>query len=205
MNTKKVSQSKTQNAQLSVLTFHGSNIAFQEIEGKMMINATQMAKPFGKQPIEWLRFQQAKDLIKAVSKVRNHSLADLQVIKRGGNNPGTWFQKDVALFFAQWLSPEFYLACNLKLEELLTQQAIALPEKYGIPATVHNGEILYPYNLACKKLGNIKYPKASLRKRQNPSQFRKLFGRNFITSKYLDLLKGYYDYKNQSNQLTLSL
>ena len=164
-----------------------------------------MAKPFGKRTRDWLITQQSKDLMKVVSEARNLASTDLQLVKKGGKNQGTWFQKEVALFFAQWLSPEFYLACNLKLEELLTQNAIALPEKHGITATVYNGEVLYPYNLACKKLGSIKYPKAALRKRKNPSQFRTLFGRNFITGKYLDLLKGYYDCKNATNQLKLSL
>ena len=205
MYTKKETEAQGMNEQLSVLTFHGSNIAFQEIEGKMMINATQMAKPFGRKTKDWLKTLQAKDLMKAVSKGTKIPLADLQVVRKGGNNSGTWFQEYVALFFAQWLSPEFYLACNYKLKELLAQQAIALPEKYGISAAVYNGEVLYPYNIACKKLGNVKYPKASLRRKRNPNHFRKLFGRNFITGKYLDLLKGYYDYKNQVNQLKLAL
>jgi len=101
--------------------------------------------------------------------------------------------------------PALAVACNDRLKELLTQRAIALPEKYGITANVYNGEVLYPYGIACKELGNVKYPKATLRRKRSPEQFRKLFGRNFITSKYLDLLKGYYDYKNSSNQLKLNL
>ena len=196
----------SQNTPLTtVMEFHGSNIAFEEINGKTMINATQMAKPFNQQPVKWLRTEQAQNLINTLSKVRKWSLADLQVVKRGGNNPGTWFHEDVALLFAQWLSPEFYIACNDKLKELLKQQAIALPNKYGIPATVHNGEVLYPYTEACKTLGNIKYPKASIRKRKNPQHFKWLFGRNFITEAYLQALKGYYDYKKMSNQLKLAI
>ncbi len=189
----------------TVMQFHGSNIAFEEINGKTMINATQMAKPFGKKPKDWLRTQQAKELLDTVSKRHICPLSDLQEVTYGGSNNGTWFQEDVALFFAQWLSPEFYLACNDKLKELLKQQAIALPNKYGIPATVHNGEVLYPYTEACKTLGGIKYPKASVRKRKNPQHFKWLFGRNFITEAYLQALKGYYDYKKMSNQLKLAI
>jgi plasmid maintenance system antidote protein VapI len=106
--------------QTSLLHYNGSNIAFEQINGKMMINATQMAKPFGRQPVDWLNTQQAKDLIEVVAKLRKISLADIQHIKRGGNNSGTWFCEEVALFFAQWLSSEFYFACNDKLKELLS-------------------------------------------------------------------------------------
>ncbi len=199
--------SNSKNNLLSVMQYHGTTIAFEEIEGKMMVNATQMAKAFGKQPIEWLRFQQAKDLIDTVAKVGNHSLADLKVVKRGGVNPGTWFQEDIALFFAQWLSPEFYLACNMKLKELLTEQALieAVPKKYGIEGLIHDGKAFYPYTISCQNLGGIKYPKASKRRAQQPEEFVKLYGRNFISETYLDLLKGYYDYKKASNQLSLGL
>lgn len=190
---------------MAVMQFHGKKIAFQEVEGKMMVNATQMAKPFGKQPIEWLRFQQAKDLIATISKVRNHSLGDLQVIKRGGNNAGTWFQEDVALFFAQWLSPEFYLACNTKLKELVAMQALSLPAKHSVLPIVYEGKPIYPYKDVMKALGGSIKSSATSRKRKNPQHFIKAFGRNFITAEYFDLLKGYYDYRNLSNQLALGL
>ncbi|HCY81519.1 MAG TPA: hypothetical protein DHV22_07945 [Xanthomarina gelatinilytica] len=189
----------------AVMQFHGKNIAFQEIEGKMMVNATQMAKSFNQQPIQWLRTDQAQALIQTVTKVHKCSLDDLQVVKRGGTNPGTWFQEDIALFFAQWLSPEFYLACNTKLKELVTMQALSLPEKHGVLPIVHKGKPIYPYMEVMRALGGSVKSSATSRKRKNPEHFIKVFGRNFITSHYFDLLKGYYDYKKTSNQLSLSL
>lgn len=205
MNANQKSGAQTKNEHVSVLNYHGTNVAFEEIEGKMMVNATQMAKPFGKQPIEWLRFQQAKDLIETVSKVRNHTLADLQVVKRGGNNPGTWFHEDVALFFAQWLSPDFYLACNTKLKELLTKQSLNLPPKHNVSPIVHEGQLLYPYAEVIHSLAKGTSPSASRRKKKYPQYFFKVFGRNFITETYFDLLKGFYDYKQASNQIKLAL
>ncbi len=197
----------TKTTLVEVMEFHGTKIAFEEINGKMMINATQMAKPFGKskKPDNWLRTQQAKELVNAVSVSHICGTDDLQVVRQGGINQGTFFQEDVALFFAQWLSPEFYLACNRKLKELLTKQAIQIPEKFGISPTVHEGEVLYPYKESCFKLGGVKYPKATKRRNLHPQYFRKLFGRVFITGDYLVLMKGYYDYKNPANQLKLSL
>ncbi len=171
----------------------------------MMVNATQMAKPFGKTPKDWLRTQQANDLLQAMSVRLKCLTSDLQVVKQGGTNQGTFFQEDIALIFAQWLNPDFYIACNIKLKELLTKQAISLPLKYGILPTIHSNEVLYPFNEACLKLGNVKYPKSSSRRKAHPQHFRKIFGRVFITEHYLNLLKGYYDYKNASNQLSLSL
>ncbi len=209
MNAKRKVDAETINQQvLSVLEYHGAKILFQEIDGKIMVNATQMAKPFRQKPQLWLRTQQSKDLIKAVSVVQKCNTADLQIVKQGGKPElqGTWFHEDVALFFAQWLSPQFYLACNTKLKELLVKEARQNPIKYGVEGMFINGEKIFPYNVACKKLGNIKYPKASKRKQRNPKHFKMIYGRNFITEHYLDLLKGYYSYRKViTNQLALEL
>jgi len=205
MNAQNYSQAQAKKEQTSLLQFHGSNIAFEEIDGKMMVNATQMAKPFGKTPKDWLRTQQANDLTQTVS-VRHMCLTnELQVVRQGGKNQGTWFHEDVALFFAQWLSPEFYLACNYKLKELLTQQALILPAKHGVMPIINEGTLMYPYKEVMRALGGSIKSSSSRRKNKYPAQFKFLFGRNFITSEYFDLLKGYYDYKFGANQLNLAL
>jgi|SRR5690554_821934 len=205
MNAMKGRLAPSKNELLTIMEYNGANIAFEEINGKMMVNATQMAKPFGKQPVQWLRYEQSKDLIETVAEVRNHSLADLKVVRRGGNNPGTWFQEDIALFFAQWLSPKFYLACNLKLKEIVSTQSTKLLPKYGISPILHEGELLYPYSIACKKLGKIKYPRSGKRKELFPHHFKMVYGRNFITEAFLDWLKGHYQFANITNQLKLEL
>lgn len=84
------------NEQKTLLAYQGSDIAFEYIEGKLMINATQMAKSFNKFPKDWLKTQQAKDLIGAVGSVNKILLTDLQLVRNGGENPGTWFPKSTA-------------------------------------------------------------------------------------------------------------
>jgi hypothetical protein len=198
---------QSQKEHTSLLQYHGNAIAFQQINGSLMVNATQMAKPFGKRTRDWLRLDQAQDLIQTVSEAHMCASTDLQYVKRGGQNQGTWFQEDVALFFAQWLSPKFYLMCNRKLKELISEQARlnSAPEKFGITGIINKGNAVFPFTEACKVLGKVKYPKASKRKARHPEQFIKLYGRNFITEQYLNLLKGYYDYKNANNQLKMNL
>lgn len=203
--TKNVTNSSPKTEQISVLQFHGSNIVFEMIEGKLMVNATQMAKSFGQTPVQWLRTQQAKDLLKVASVVHKCTTNDLQVVRQGGINQGTWFQEDVALLFAQWLSPEFYFACNIKLKELLTKQSLILQPKFGVLPIIHEQQYVYPYTDAVKSQGGSTRSSASKRKAKFPQHFFKLFGRNFITGHYFDLLHGYYSYKNASNQLSLVL
>ena len=96
--------------------YEGSEVTFSNGEN-VMVNATQMAKAFGKQPNDWLKTEQAQRMIEAIAKTNIFGLADNQLVVtiKGGNNSeerGTWMQEDVALVFAQWLSPEFYIWCN---------------------------------------------------------------------------------------------
>lgn len=91
-----------------------------------MVNATQMAKSFGKEPKFWLMNQSTTDYLNELSKVRNLTLTDLVQVTKGGNNPGTWMHEDVAMEFARWLSPAFAIWCNDRIKELL---------QYGMTAT----------------------------------------------------------------------
>lgn len=108
-----------------IFIYEGSPVTFQLGEATM-VNATEMAKPFGKQPVFWLNNQYTKGFLEEMSKLRNLSLADLVRVTKGGNAPGTWFHEDVALEFARWLSPQFAIWCNDRIKELM---------KYGVTAT----------------------------------------------------------------------
>lgn len=97
--------------------------------GVTMVNATEMAKPFGKRPVDWLRYQQAQDFISILAKVRKNTSADLvRVIKGGNGMQGTWMHEDVALEFARWLSPMFGIWCNDRIKELMRTGTTTIDE-----------------------------------------------------------------------------
>lgn len=113
-----------------VFSYKGSAITFNK-NGAVMVNATEMAKPFGKRPVDWLQNQQSKEFIKALAEVRNSTTADLVRVTKGGNdknNQGTWMHEDVALEFARWLSPAFAIWCNDRIKELLTTGVATLAD-----------------------------------------------------------------------------
>lgn len=101
--------------------YNGSPITFQQGDS-VMVNATQMAKPFGKLPKDWIKTKQAEELIASVSSNRNILPFELVHVIQGApeTGGGTWLHEDLALIFAQWLSPQFYLWCNDRVKELLT-------------------------------------------------------------------------------------
>ena len=105
---------------MAVFPFHKKLITFLSGEcGPTVVNATEMAKAFGKRPKDWLINKQAKEYISVYSTVRGIPLTDLVIVKRGGNNQGTWLHSDLAIEFARWLSPEFSIWCNDIIKALM--------------------------------------------------------------------------------------
>lgn len=122
----------------------------------MWVNATEMAKPFGKKPIDWLRQQSTNEFLETLFKVRNtegkvspthfenQNYYGFVVTERGGANPCSWFHEDVAIEFARWLAPAFAIWCNDRIKEILKGGS-------NIPTTADE-IIAYGYGKALEKM-----------------------------------------------------
>lgn len=99
-------------------SYEGTPISFSNADG-VMVNATQMAKVFGKLPADFLKTKQTKTFLKELSVMKKIITADLVKVVQGGDTQGTWMHKNVAMEFARWLSPKFAIWCNDRIEELL--------------------------------------------------------------------------------------
>lgn len=113
---------------LQIFNYNNTPVSFQMGEGDLMINATQMAKAFGKRPADYLRLPSTNELIRAIVR-KSHNSENQLVAKRAGApefGGGTWMHEDVAIDFAQWLSVDFRLWCNDRIKELL---------RFGLTAT----------------------------------------------------------------------
>jgi len=104
---------------LTVMQYQSEHtIAFDFQANQLMVNATEMARPFGKKPTHFLRLDSTEQYIEALKK----RVAISQLVKVvHGDNGGTWFHQKIALRFAQWLSPDFAIWVDEKIEELLTK------------------------------------------------------------------------------------
>ena len=109
-----------------IFQYNGSPITFQNGDS-VMVNATQMAKTFGKLVGDWTRLKTTTEFMDALSADMQIPISELiQVVKGGNGEQGTWMHEDVALEFARWLSPSFAIWCNKRIKELL---------QYGMTAT----------------------------------------------------------------------
>lgn len=111
-----------------IFNYNGNNITFQLGNGDVMVNATEMAKPFGKRAAEYLRLPSTKHLIDAIVGKSHYEESQLVTTIRGGLSPSTFLHEDIALDFAQWLSIDFKLWCNDRIKELLKHGMTATPQ-----------------------------------------------------------------------------
>jgi len=107
-----------------VFNYQGHEITFLNGDG-VKVNATEMARCFGKKPTDFLKTDQTKAFIKELSEVKKINSSDLVDVVHG-NNGGTWMHEDVAIEFARWLSPRFAIWCNDRIKELMKHGATAV-------------------------------------------------------------------------------
>ncbi|MDR1370922.1 MAG: KilA-N domain-containing protein [Dysgonamonadaceae bacterium] len=131
---------------LQLVKIDHSTFSVEMKNGNMMVNATQMAKQFGKLSANFLRLDETKEYILALSRYKsaviqnritgidsvmgNPITADLVMVKQGGRpeEQGTWMERKLALRFAQWLDPYFAVLVDAHLEEMMFKPTRLRPE-----------------------------------------------------------------------------
>ena len=122
--------------EITKFDYEGQSISFEFADGNKMINATEMAKPFGKLVGNFLRLKETKEYITLLEERYsdvNIGREALRVVKGGDVNDvlqGTWMDEKLALKFAAWLSPRFELWVYDRIQELLSTGETRLQ---GIP------------------------------------------------------------------------
>lgn len=106
-----------------ICVFEENAISFAfDRDNNMMINATEMAKVYGKYPKDFLILDSTKSFINECLKKENSPFISVEkeedlVISR--QKSGTWMHRILALKFAAWLNPRFELWVYSTIEKLL--------------------------------------------------------------------------------------
>jgi len=103
--------------EIKIYQYQNNDVTFQLDNGDVMVNLTEMAKPFGKEPHSFLRTKPTRRFIEALKETTPNICGVTTV--NGGTNPGTWAHQKLALKFAGWLDPRFELWVYDRIEELL--------------------------------------------------------------------------------------
>ena len=139
--------------------YKGNQISFER--GKdLMVNLTAMAKPYpNKNLTNIINSQEIRDYCNSLTKLQNYSLADLLMVKRGGDNPGTWAHRLVAIRVAQKLNSDLAVWVDMKIEELMTT---------GVTTVSNDDEaIAYAMQVLNKRLEQARQEKTMLEQQNN--------------------------------------
>lgn len=114
---------------IQIFNYNNSPVSFSMDDSGVMINATTMAKPFGKRAKDFLKTAQTQEFLATLSEVLKIPSSNFVRVTHG-NDGGTWMHEDVAMEFARWLSPMFAIWCNNKIKELMTEGVTALHREH---------------------------------------------------------------------------
>lgn len=137
----------------------------------VMVNATEMAKVFGKRTDHYLQNESTKSFIKALKVPEISGTLRGEIIENRGRN-GIYFHRLLALDFASWLDVNFRVWVILTIDKLLfaknekvakafEQESNLLSERKRIieDAKATNNKALLDFLEVEKKLGKTKYQK----------------------------------------------
>lgn len=87
-------------------------------QDNVMVNATEMAKAFGKRTDVYLKTQSTKEFISALERTPNGGRSEVKIVDNRGHM-GIYFDRRLALDFAAWLDVNFRVWVFSTLDELM--------------------------------------------------------------------------------------
>lgn len=114
----KTQESKTE--QLKEMMYQESLIhfAFTQSNKNVMVNATEMAKVFGKKTKYFMETKDTKDTISALERSVITDRSDIKIVDNRGHM-GIYFHRLLAIDFASWLDKDFKVWMLITIEKIL--------------------------------------------------------------------------------------
>ena len=121
---------------MSIQTFNFGNVAVS-FNQSAFLNATEIAKHFGKRVQHYLDSERTQEYILALSEAVKTASQNLVIVRKGNSKQftqGTWLHPKLAVDFARWLDPKFAVWCDEQIEYIISGslplQQPQLPSEY---------------------------------------------------------------------------
>lgn len=121
--------------------FNNQEVDFEQNNQNLMVNATQMAKIFGKDVFQFTRIDGTKSFISSCLKPQNCGLLGVnseEDLIISTQKSGTWMHRVLALKFAAWLDPDFEVWIYTTIDELLFGRYRRMEESLRLSAIRKN-------------------------------------------------------------------
>jgi hypothetical protein len=121
--------------------FNNQEVDFEQNDQTLMVNATQMAKIFGKLVAHFMENDSTKKFIFACLNNRNSDYLNVKTeedLITSTQKSGTWMHRVLALKFAAWLDPDFEVWVYSTIDELLFGRFRRIEESLRLSAARKN-------------------------------------------------------------------
>jgi len=112
-------------SKLSIIDFGSQGIRFENRNGKVWVNLTDMAKASGKRFPDWNRLDSTTEFITALEGI----VGFRTMVSNVGGSPettGTWAIEEVAIKFAAWCSVSFEIWVCQQIKTLMNEGSVSL-------------------------------------------------------------------------------
>lgn len=102
--------------------FNDNEITFDFNNENLKVNATQMAKIYGKEVFDFMKNDSTKNFIQSCFKTENSRFLSIQKeddLVTSKQQTGTWMHRILALKFAAWLDPDFELWVYSTMDKII--------------------------------------------------------------------------------------
>ena len=130
-----------QNEKIMKFEFNQQEVDFELNHENVIVNATQMAKIFGKNMANFTRSDETKYFISVCLKNANKHYLKIETEEDlifSKQKSGTWMHRVLALKFSAWLNPQFELFVYSTIEQFLFGRLKQLEESLKISAKRKN-------------------------------------------------------------------
>lgn len=123
--------------QVIVFEYASNKFTMKMSDGRYMVNATEMARPFEKRPTVWLKLAETVQFRQALVDDGVFRNIESQIITTRGPLGATWLDIHLWVQFAQWLSPAFAAWCSKKFVPLMKDGHVSVGDDPAAGASSH--------------------------------------------------------------------
>lgn len=116
---------------VTVFDFNSNNIRFENRNGRIWVNLTDMAKASGKLIADWNRLKSTAEFMTEFEGIMG---IPIMVSNVGGlpETTGTWAIEEVAIKFAAWCSVSFEIWMLQQIKTLMTEGTVSIKPKTAL-------------------------------------------------------------------------
>jgi len=140
---------------LTVFDFQSQGIRFENRDGRVWVNLTDMSKASGKLIGGWNRLESTKEFLTELETIMQICIIESKVGNIAESERGTWAIEEVAIEFAGWCSVQFKIWCLQQIKTLITEGTVSIKPKTALELAKEQVKLLEQLELQSHLIADL--------------------------------------------------